>query len=904
MSSSHGQKAPNQPQATRTVEHDWVSVSSTPPLYPVSITYGTPQPASSPTNQAHFVYPSAAPQSPYTYPSLPQYASQPHAYPGGYSSKANGAAPPTHFAASVVTHIVSHPSGDPRKPASSYTQTDSRALPPSYGLATAYNAHRNNSPVASANLNGSAATPSLQASYQAPVPLTRPNYDNRSNGSQYPQLYPGMVYVPPVTPQLPGKQQYLHKGANAVPVVYYNPYTTSNPYANVQRSAYASSVAQSGYLPANAAQQPQFPQFSGDSKVQVGASHLAASKAQDEYMRQIKALQSFYGYSSTSSLDQEYAAPLSATQARQTAETTSEKKVLLTQSVDILLASGSRDAFIEEQERILREFNAKKAETEAHKKATEASAFPATTGVLVEDEEAYFDELLRSENPNASVSYPLLVVPELVEALDEKLENRIANAQAFSRRARGFAHLNNLLWNLAYNLNRFKPAEAPKKPETQNKKENQRRSYLVSSKGRREPLEESVGRDWQLLDDLSAIHGNSQPEELFSPFPAKETGRFLYPTNMVTFDNPMAFSVRPAQVAKHDELEKLLYSDHVELLQLQSFCLGYGILRSARAFVWQLMLGYIPARASERAKEVLARRIEYFDYFDKYLSEKSVLTKQDRTMYNLVLVDAPRTHPDGYHALFSKPCVQASLERILYLWARNHPETSYYQGLNDLASIVLVVFLECCLPDFADLGTPAGQEDLMDHLGLPAFESSFLASPQCTEMLESALFCVEADAYHCLTLILDRVREYHFFSSGGVYSESMIVHFEELVKRADPELHAHLISNDLMFIQFAFRWMLCFFTRELETRNLICLWDSYIVEQLGFPLFHIYVCASYLIELRKQLLGCDMISMMGFLQRAPTGHFTKHDVHRLVQNAADLAMRFPLNIKPIEKRNQ
>lgn len=857
--------------------------------------YGTPQPASSPTNQTQFTYPNAAPQSPYTYPSLPQYASPPPAYSGVSNGSYSRATPGTNVAPTVTTYVTSYGNGSTHNGYPGHAPTASSRVPPSYGIAMAYSSHKNASSVSASGAQSAGYNPYLQASYQAPVPVTKPQPSQRAGTAVNAPLYPGIVYVAPTPPELSGKQQYLHKGANEVPMVYYNPYTTANPYTHNLRVSGAQPSSQAPSAASlNSSYQANYPQFGGNAKVQVGASHLAASRAQDDYMRQIKALQSFYGYSSTASQDAEYAVPVPKSQVRHAPEHQGERIASLTQSVDSLLSSGSKDLFLQEQERILRECNAKKVEIEAHKKTNESN-------LLIEDESELFEELLRSENPNADVSYPVLVVPEPLDKLDEKLEKRIFDAQAFSRRARAFSRLDTTLWNLVYTLKELSPTLVPTGP----KKELVRHSYLVSSKGRREPLEESLSRDWQLLEDSDLLHGpshaNNGMNDLFGNTGFLPTGRFQYPDNMVTFDNPMAFSARPAQIAKGSEIEKSLYCDNVDLHQLRSFCLGYGIPKRVRAFVWQLLLSYIPPKAFERGKTLLAKRIEYFDYFDKYLSEKVVLTKQDRTMFNLVLVDAPRTHPDGYHALFNKPCVQASLERILYLWARNHPETSYYQGLNDLASIVLVVFLECCLPDLADLGTPAGQEDLMDHLGLPSVESSFLASPQCTEALESALFCIEADAYHCLTLILERVKEFHFFSAGGVYSESMIVHFEELVKRADPELHAHLISNELMFIQFSFRWMLCFFTRELETRNLVCLWDSYIVEQLGFPLFHIYVCTAYLIELRKQLLGSDMITMMGFLQRAPTGHFTKHDIHRLVQNAAELAMRFPLNIQPIKK---
>lgn len=676
-----------------------------------------------------------------------------------------------------------------------------------------------------------------------------------------------------------------------------------------------------------------YPQFSADShgKVQVGSSHLQASRAQEEYLRQIKALQSLYGYSSTASHEHEYAMPSSTYLKPSTAapvaitpqssvdsalapEHEGERRANLTASVDVLLSSGAKESFIEEQERILRECNAKKVQTDEGLVKKMLDDEKAAESLLIDDE-ALFDELLRSENPKADVvSYPVLVVPEMVEELDEKLQQRIVDAQVFSRKARAFSHLETTLWNLSYKFKHLGASDLSTLSyagsAANSKKEPTRKSYLTSSKGRREPLEESVGRDWQMMEDSMApsagAHNTNASQNLlyngeFSPG-FTTMGRFQYPTNMVTIQPNLAYSVRPAQLTKDAEIEKSLYQDVVDLPQLQSFCLGYGVPKRVRALVWQLMMGYVPTRSSERGRSLRASRISYYEMFDEFLSERHPLTKQDRSMYNLVLVDAPRTHPDGYHSLFNKPCVQASLERVLYLWARKHSETSYFQGLNDLASVIMVVFLECTLPDLADVGQ-AGQADLLDHLGLPSFESSFLASPACNEALESALYCVEADVYHCLSVLLDSIKRYHIFSPGGVYSESMVVHFEEIVKRADPELHAHIVQNDLMFIQFAFRWMLCLFTRELETKNLICLWDSYIVENLGFSLFHIYVCAAYLMELRAQLLGNDMITMMGFLQRAPTGHFTKHDVHRLVQNAAELYSRYPLDLKSATTQN-
>lgn len=80
------------------------------------------------------------------------------------------------------------------------------------------------------------------------------------------------------------------------------------------------------------------------------------------------------------------------------------------------------------------------------------------------------------------------------------------------------------------------------------------------------------------------------------------------------------------------------------------------------------------------------------------------------------------------------------------------------------------------------------------------------------------------------------------------------------------------------YLQFAFRWMNNLLMRELPLRCTIRLWDTYQVaaagglqgadvlqlhsstcvcqaEAEGFSHFHLYVCAAFLLEWRKQILS-------------------------------------------------
>lgn len=46
--------------------------------------------------------------------------------------------------------------------------------------------------------------------------------------------------------------------------------------------------------------------------------------------------------------------------------------------------------------------------------------------------------------------------------------------------------------------------------------------------------------------------------------------------------------------------------------------------------------------------------------------------------------------------------------------------------------------------------------------------------------------------------------------------------------RAAP-LYAHLESQNVEFMQFAFRWMNCLLMREISVKNTIRMWDTYLV---------------------------------------------------------------------------
>lgn len=113
---------------------------------------------------------------------------------------------------------------------------------------------------------------------------------------------------------------------------------------------------------------------------------------------------------------------------------------------------------------------------------------------------------------------------------------------------------------------------------------------------------------------------------------------------------------------------------------------------------------------------------------------------------------------------------------------------------------------------------------------------------------KDTLDAIEADSFWCLSRLLDGIQDNYIFAQPGIVRS--VKRMAELVARIDGEystptiivsfsdraapLHAHLTSQNVEFMQFAFRWMNCLLMREISVQNTIRMWDTYLVRFLRF----------------------------------------------------------------------
>ncbi|KAA8527267.1 hypothetical protein F0562_034636 [Nyssa sinensis] len=282
-----------------------------------------------------------------------------------------------------------------------------------------------------------------------------------------------------------------------------------------------------------------------------------------------------------------------------------------------------------------------------------------------------------------------------------------------------------------------------------------------------------------------------------------------------------------------------------------------GVPPYLRPTVWRLLLGYAPPNSDRREGVLRRKRLEYLDcvaqYYDIPDTER---TDEEISMLRQIGVDCPRTVPDV--SFFQQVEVQKSLERILYTWAIRHPASGYVQGINDLVTPFLVVFLSEYLE---------GSVDNWSILDLPPEKISN----------------IEADCYWCLSKLLDGMQDHYTFAQPGI--QRLVFKLKELVRRIDEPVSRHMEEQGLEFLQFAFRWFNCLLIREIPFHLVTRLWDTYLAEGDALPDFLVYIFASFLLTWSDKLQKLDFQEMVMFLQHLPIQNWTHLELEMVLSRA-------------------
>lgn len=323
----------------------------------------------------------------------------------------------------------------------------------------------------------------------------------------------------------------------------------------------------------------------------------------------------------------------------------------------------------------------------------------------------------------------------------------------------------------------------------------------------------------------------------------------------------------PSEKSARDEVRigkfTKVISENVASLETLRNLSWNGVPSSQRATVWKLLLGYLTANKGQREEALARKRREYISSIPQFMEpEKS---ESEKLTMHQIGIDLPRTAPNI--PLFAHPKIKVLMERLLYIWAMLHPASGYVQGLNDILTPIICVFLAEYTPLFDDKG-----EFITDN-------------PDIDSLSDSQLEALEADSYWCFTKLLDSIQDNYTSNQPGIVRA--LDKLQELVRIIDQPLDKHIADEHMMYVEFTFRWINCLMLRDLTLPLVIRLWDTYLAEPNGegFSVLHIYTCVALLLKYAPEIKKRRMPELMLFLQHLPTDSWSFADLEAVISQA-------------------
>lgn len=305
------------------------------------------------------------------------------------------------------------------------------------------------------------------------------------------------------------------------------------------------------------------------------------------------------------------------------------------------------------------------------------------------------------------------------------------------------------------------------------------------------------------------------------------------------------------------------------LIQTWAFSGVSTELPGLRALIWKVLLGYLPCDPVNWSPILDSKRRQYADFKVTHVAEWPLLIgdlndhplslepdsrwksySSDLRLRREIHNDVRRTRPELLRE--SRPTQFNSCEsqiRILFIYARMHPELGYVQGMNELLAPIFYLF----------------EEDES-----PAFRGE-----------------AEADAYFCFEGLMEEMKGMFNRSMdgkpGGIRTQ--LDRLSALLQTHDSQLWNHLERLSVRVQHYGLRWLMLLLTQDFPLPQLYRLWDSILADPMRFRYFY-YVCLALLVWMREKLMACDFAQAVALLQKPKVD-----DMQGLLKLANSLIMR-------------
>ncbi|EKE36909.1 hypothetical protein ENUP19_0009G0049 [Entamoeba nuttalli] len=301
---------------------------------------------------------------------------------------------------------------------------------------------------------------------------------------------------------------------------------------------------------------------------------------------------------------------------------------------------------------------------------------------------------------------------------------------------------------------------------------------------------------------------------------------------------------------KLKEIFRCYYLQTPNLSLLKQIALNNGLDGLLRKLGWLTFLDVLPLPITPSWGRILEVMRERYDYF--------IVNDNKPTQFDEIIdQDIERLYSDI--EFFIHPEVRNSVKRICKIFAIEHPDVGYQQGIHELVGIVYYAFSELYPTEKAISAIPFPSE----------YESTFQI------IIENGF--TEHDTFTAIEHLIALMQP--IFSKGANGVKNMCNDLFNSLQKFNQNIFDRFNENGIIPTTFGIKWLRLLFSREFPLDTVLQLWDGIFAFGNG-----LIIIRSIFILL---MLDCskeeEEEQILVRLMQCPTKNVT--NIHRLIHEA-------------------
>lgn len=280
-----------------------------------------------------------------------------------------------------------------------------------------------------------------------------------------------------------------------------------------------------------------------------------------------------------------------------------------------------------------------------------------------------------------------------------------------------------------------------------------------------------------------------------------------------------------------------------------------------RPLIWKSLIGFYPLNNLEQWKdETINKSKIYEDLLKKYdYYPKNIKEEQDKNLIDQINKDLPRTRFDCDFYVNNSNNYD-TLRRILFVYANEHSDVHYIQGMNEIIAIIFYIF---------------SKDD-----------NPFIEKYK------------ESDSYFIFEKLMEEIKDIFIMENinySQLFIKEQIEQIKKILKKIDLELINYFEDIGVEIDNFVMRWLLVLFAQEFTMDVAVNFYDRVFTQKNKIK-FICYISAAIIEKNRNTLIKLDNGGIMEWAQELQN-KMNEIDITNIVQLALKIQKQYNKNEK-------